>query len=169
MRQRVNDATVYGKKRVKLIGRLDALCFCKQHKPFWVAFEVEISICSKVTIFEPTRWLFTPVYESEYFEPNFWILAIVTDSLGMRPATIEPTSIFSFWSVIVVGTNQLFIVIEGHKESAPAVHIPKLRRPYHSYLAKRNIHKRIRPYRRTFSVRDLLCNCRLSLVGTFEL
>lgn len=69
----------------------------------------------------------------------------------------------------MVGTNQLFIVIEGHKESAPAVHIPKLRRPYHSYLAKRNIHKRIRPYRRTFSVRDLLCNCRLSLVGTFEL
>ena len=33
----------------------------------------------------------------------------------------------------MVGTNQLFIVIEGHKESAPAVHIPKLRRPYHSY------------------------------------
>ena len=31
------------------------------------------------------------------------------------------------------------------------------------------MHKRIRPYRRTLSVCDSLCECRLSLVGTFEL
>ena len=36
----------------------------------------------------------------------------------------------------MVGTNQsIYSFTEGHKESAPAVSISALRRPYHSYLS----------------------------------
>ncbi len=47
MRQRINNTTVDGKKRIKLISRLNALSLSIKHKALRIAFEVELTFRSQ--------------------------------------------------------------------------------------------------------------------------
>ena len=49
MRQRINNTTVDGKKRIKLIGRLDALSLCIKYKTLRITLEVKFTFsCQNV-------------------------------------------------------------------------------------------------------------------------